>query len=107
MNKVITALLATLLLLPRPSFAAPVKVPDWIYRRFHPDTVKVRDVEGISDHIVEGKLQLKLKDFLELVLKNSTDVNLTRLDVYTAADQVEAAKAVYDPTLQFGFNTFR
>ena len=61
--------------------------------------MKVRDVQGISEHIVDGKLHLKLKDFLELVLKNSTDINLTRLDVYTAADQIEAAKAVYDPTL--------
>ena len=64
-------------------------------------------MKGIPEHIVDGKLHLKLKDFLELVLKNSTAVNLTRLDVYTAADQVEAAKAVYDPTLSFGFNTFR
>ena len=56
---------------------------------------------------MDGKLYLKLKDFLELVLKNSTEVNLTRLDVYTAANQVESAKAVYDPTLALGFNTFR
>lgn len=104
----LAAILAAQLLSPLPVAAAPpVKVPDWVYRRFHPDTVKVRDVQGITEHIRDGKLYLNLKDFLELVLKNSTDVNLTRLDVYTAADQVEAAKAVYDPTLAFGFNTFR
>ncbi len=104
----LAVVLAAQLLSPLPLAAAPpVKVPDWVYRRFHPDTVKVRDVQGISDHVRDGKLYLNLKDFLELVLKNSTDVNLTRLDVYTAADQVEAAKAVYDPTLAFGFNTFR
>ncbi len=112
MNRILAVLLAILLAVqlisPLPlSAAPPVKIPDWVYRRFHPDTVKVRDVEGISDHIVDAKLHLKLKDFLELALKNSTDVNLTRLDVYTAADQVQAAEAVYDPTLQFGFNTFR
>jgi outer membrane protein len=103
----LAVLLTAQLLSPLPLAAAAIKVPEWVYRRFHPDTVKVREVEGISEHIVDGKLQLKLKDFLELVLKNSTDINLTRLDVYTAADQVAAAKAVYDPTLSFGFNTFR
>lgn len=104
----LAVILAAQILSPLPLAAAPpVKVPEWVYRRFHPDTVKVRDVQGISEHIRDGKLYLNLKDFLELVLKNSTDVNLTRLDVYTAADQVEAAKAVYDPTLSFGFNTFR
>jgi outer membrane protein len=111
MNKFIAVFLAVFLAVqlfsPLPLPAASVKVPEWVYKRFHPDTVKIRDVEGISEHVVGGKLHLKLKDFLELVLKNSTDVNLTRLDVYTAADQVQAAKAVYDPTLQFGFNTFR
>jgi outer membrane protein len=107
MNKPI-AVLVSWVILASPLFpAGPNKIPDWVYRRFHPDTVKVRDVEGISEHVVDGKLVLKVKDFLELVLKNSTDVNLTRLDVYTAADQVEAAKAVYDPTLSLGFNTFR
>jgi outer membrane protein len=106
MNKLAAVILATQLLSPL-SLHAQIKVPEWLSRRFHPDTVQVRDVQGISEHVVDGKLQLKLKDFLELVLKNSTDVNLTRLDVYTAADQVKAAEGVYDPTLLFGFNTFR
>ncbi len=47
------------------------------------------------------------RTFLELVLKNSTDINLTRLDVYTAADQVKAAHAVFDPAVSLGFNTLR
>ena len=54
-----------------------------------------------------GKLELTLKTFLPLVLKNSTDVNLARVDVYLAADQITAAEAPFDPTLSFGFNTLR
>ena len=50
-------------------------------------------MQGLADRIVDGKLHLTVKDFLELVLKNSTEINLTRLDVYTAADQITAAKA--------------
>ena len=44
-----------------------------------------------------GKLNLTLKTFLELVLKNSTAVNLVRLNVYTANASIQAAKAPYDP----------
>jgi outer membrane protein len=87
--------------------AASVPVPAWITKRFNPETVQVTDVQGISERISAGKLNLTLKDFLELVLKNSTDINLTRMDVYTAADQVKAAHAVFDPAVSLGFNTLR
>jgi len=56
---------------------------------------------------VDGKLHLTLKDFLELVLKNNTAIALTRLDVYTAADAVTAAKAPYDPLLTANFQALR
>ena len=82
-------------------------VPQWLSKRFHPQTVELHDVQGLSDHIVDGRLELTVKTFLELVLKNSTDVNLARVDVYTAADQITVAEAPFDPTLSFGFNTFR
>jgi outer membrane protein TolC len=90
-----------------PLWPASLPVPEWVRKRFSPDTVQVRDVQGIAEHVVGGKLHLTIKDFLELVLKNSTDVNLTRLDVYTAADQITAAEAAFDPTLSLGFNTLR
>ena len=95
------------MLLALPASAASVPVPEWVKKRFSPDTVQVRDVQGIDEHVTGGKLHLTVKDFLELVLKNSTDVNLTRLDVYNAADQITAAQAAFDPTLSLGFNTFR
>src|SRR5947209_2625779 len=83
--------------------AATVPVPKWLERRFNPESVQVRDVEGIGDRISEGKLSLNLKDFLELVLRNSTDIHISRLDVYTSADQIRFAKAVFDPFLSTGF----
>jgi outer membrane protein len=96
-----------LILLPIPLAADSIPVPAWLNRRFNPETVQVTDVQGISERISAGKLNLTLKPFLELVLKNSTDINLTRMDVYTAADQVKAARAVFDPAVALGFNTLR
>ena len=69
--------------------------------------MQVKDIQGLSERIADGQLHLRLKDFLELVLKNSTDVHLTQLDVYTAAHQITAAKAPFDPTLGLQFNTLR
>jgi outer membrane protein TolC len=76
-------------------------------RRFHPDTVIERDVEGLEQHIQGGKLVLNLKAFLALALKNSTGIRLTELDVYTAADAVTSAKAPFDPQVLFQFNAQR
>lgn len=99
------ALLA--ILLPSALTPASLPVPAWFEHRLYPQTVQTREVQGISDRIVGGKLNLTLKTFLELVLRNSTDVNLTRLAVYTSSNQILAAKAPYDPSTSLGFNTFR
>ena len=80
---------------------------DYLQKRFHPQTVQERDVEGLDQRIQEGKLVLDFKSFLALVLKNATDIRLTQLDVYTAADQILSAKAPYDPQLQLSFNATR
>ncbi len=109
MNKVALKTLAAglCLLLPCQMFAQSLPLPGWYERRLHPETVQVREVRGVTDRIVAGRLSLTLKDFLELVLMNSTDINLARLDVYTAADQVLATRAPFDPALNLGFTTFR
>jgi len=105
MNRRIAA--ALLALAPLPAIAQSALVPGWFRERFKPQTTEVRQVQGLTDYIVDGKLHLHLKDFLALVLKNSTDVNLTRVDVFNASDQILAAQAVYDPTMALGFNTLR
>ena len=99
--------LVILLLIPATLFCASVPVPAWVMRRFNPEVVQTRDVQGITERVVNGKLTLKVSSFLELVLKNSTDINISRMDVYKAADQILAARAVFDPSLALGFNTFR
>ncbi|MCU1327914.1 MAG: TolC family protein, partial [Bryobacterales bacterium] len=87
--------------------AATFAMPGWIERRFYPETIKVREIAGIQDRIADGRLTLHLRDFLELALRNSTEINITRMDVYNAANQVRAAHAVFDPTLNLGFTTIR
>lgn len=94
-------------LIPSILMPASLPVPGWFERRMYPDTVQVREVQGVSERIVGGKLNLTVKTFLELVLKNSTAVNLVRLNVYTASASIQAAKAPYDPTTSLGFNTLR
>ncbi len=75
--------------------------------RLRGSEVRVRRVEGVEDYVREGKLYLRADDFIKLVLKNSTDVHLTRLDVLTTADSILAAHAAFDPSLNLGFSAQR
>jgi outer membrane protein TolC len=77
---------------------------DWRYR---PPKMQIKNIEGLEQRIRDGKLHLRLQEFLELALKNSTDIQLTKLDVYTAANDITANKAPFDPLLTLGFNTLR
>ncbi len=89
------------------AWAGMPSLHDYLQKRFHPESVQERDVEGLDQQIRDGKLVLDLKSFLSLVLKNSTDIRLTQLDVYTAADAITGAHAPFDPQLLLSFNATR
>src|SRR5690242_1306613 len=84
-----------------------VTLPKFMTDRFHGPNVQVRDVEGVQERVQDNKLYLRVKDFIALVLKNNTEINLTRLDVLTAADAILSAKAPFDPNLIASFNNTR
>ena len=86
--------LALILLIPATLYCASAPVPAWVTRRFNPEIVETRDVQGITERVVNGKLTLQIDSFLELVLRNSTDINISRMDVYTAADQICERRAL-------------
>ena len=84
-----------------------VTLPNFVMERFRGPNVLVRDVEGIQDRVHDGKLHLTVKDFLTLLLKNNTEINMARLDVLSAADQILGAKAPFDPSVTASFNSTR
>src|SRR5258705_12217512 len=92
-----------LLLLALCPLAFAISPPKFLNERFRGHPVEVREVEGIQDRVHDGRLYLHLKDFVALVLKNNTEINLARLDVLTAANAILNAKAPFDPNLQSSF----
>ncbi|HVW08618.1 MAG TPA: hypothetical protein VHC90_08550, partial [Bryobacteraceae bacterium] len=103
----LAALLMLALMLPYAAMPATLPGSAWWEHRMYPDVVKMRDVKGLGERIVNGTLSLTLKSFLELVLMNSTDINLVRLDVYTSSANILAAQAPYDPFASATFQATR
>jgi outer membrane protein TolC len=75
--------------------------------RFNAPEVEVRPVAGLEDRISDGKLHLRIRDFLSLVLRNSPGIQVTLLNSYTAADALVGARAPFDPVLTLNFQTNR
>lgn len=98
---------ALLLLLCSSVQAGSPSVAAYFHNRLHPDVISEHDVEGLEAQIVNGKLVLRVDDFIRLLLKNSTDIRLTQLDYYTATDAIQAAKAPFDPSLLLSFSAQR
>ena len=82
-------------------------ISGYLKHRFNAEEVKVSDIQGLEQRIHDGNLHLHLREFIELVLNNSTDLQITRLDVYTAADRITAAKSPFDPSIGLQYNTVR
>ncbi len=100
------AFLLALGLLCLPAFAQNL-VQNYWYSRFHAPDVAIQPVSGLEERIVDGKLHLRVRDFLALALKNSADIQITLLNNYTAADQLLGAYAPFDPQLNLNYQTFR
>lgn len=69
--------------------------------------VRVEPVSGLRAHLQNGKLRLRLADFLQLVLQNDTGIHLMRLAMDTANDAVLSARSPFDPQLTVAFNALR
>ena len=100
-------LLGAVVFLAMTPLAFPIVLPHFVTDRFRGPSVQVRDIEGVQERVQAGKLYLRLKDFIALVLKNNTEINLLRLDVWNAADAILGAKAPFDPNLSTSFNSIR
>jgi len=69
--------------------------------------VELQTPAQISDHIVDGKLELSLRAYIELALRNNTDIALAKLQVLTPANAIARAFAAFDPALAATFSNTR
>ena len=69
--------------------------------------VELRDPVRLKDFVVDGKLELSLKHFLELVMANNTDIQLQLLSLEIPKANILSAFGAWDPTARASFSTTR
>jgi outer membrane protein TolC len=72
-----------------------------------PSAVEIEAVSKLEDYVVDGKVQLSLKAYGELVMANSPDINLQKLSVYEGQNAIARALSPFDPTFTASFNANR
>jgi outer membrane protein len=96
--------------LPAQNFVAPV-FPTPSYFRQHFATprarVELQPPVRFEDFIVNGALELSLRNYLELVLANNTEIQIQRLTLETPRNAILRALGSFDPTLSASFNSTR
>lgn len=81
----------------------------WMRRIFSPgDTrVTIQPPVRLKDYVVNGKLVLSLKNYLDLVLANNTDIAIQRLSIEVPKNAIQRAFSIFDPTITSSFNATR
>jgi outer membrane protein TolC len=69
--------------------------------------VQLREPVKLKDFVVNGKLELSLKDYLELVMANNTDIQVTFLSVEAPRNNITLAAGIWDPNATASFSTTR
>jgi outer membrane protein TolC len=81
----------------------------WFKRHFAEPmpSVEIRGVTKFDDFIADGKLELSLRSFLQLVLVNNVDIDIQRLAVEITRNSITRAYAPFDPFFTGNFNSTR
>ena len=65
--------------------------------------INLRDPIKLKDYVVDGKLTLSLRNYLDLVMLNNTDVEVQRVQLEYSKNSIQRAFAVFDPLLNSSF----
>jgi len=69
--------------------------------------VELKDPVRLKDFVADGKLELSLKHYLELVMANNTDIQLQLISLEIPRNNILAAFGVWDPKALASFATTR
>ena len=69
--------------------------------------IDLKDPIKLRDFIVNGKLELSLRSYFDLVLANNTNIQISRLTIDTARNAITRSFSAFDPLATANFNATR
>lgn len=93
-----------------PTAEAPAFGSRNYYRKvFNPETPKIelKPPIRLQEFLQGGKVELSLRNYIELVLANNTDIQIQRLNVETSRNAILRSYSIFDPNLTASFQSAR
>jgi outer membrane protein len=83
--------------------------PSYFRKHFQPtpSRIELQPPVRLSDYVVENKLELSLKNFLELTVANNPDIVSQKVTVEFSRNAITRAFGAFDPTALARFNSTR
>lgn len=83
--------------------------PTYFKRVFRPNAprVELKSPIKLRDYVIGDRLELSLRNYIDLVLANNTDIEIQRLSVEPSRNAILRNYSVFDPTLIASFNATR
>jgi len=72
-----------------------------------PYDVEIESVSQLENYVVNDRIELSLKAYLELVMANNPNINLQKLSVYEQQNAIQRSLSPFDPTATASFNANR
>lgn len=69
--------------------------------------VQIEPIRRLEDFVVDGKLELSLRDYLELVIANYPMVQVQKISLQIQRNGITRAFSQFDPTLTLSFSSTR
>ena len=69
--------------------------------------VELQPPARLTDYVIDGKFELSLRNYLDLVMANNPDVSIQKVTLEIARDAVFRAFSLFDPVATAGFSTTR
>jgi len=69
--------------------------------------IELKPPVRLGEFVTDGKLELSLRSYIDLVLSNNTDIQIQRLTVETPRNAILRNYSIFDPTLFASFNSAR
>ncbi len=72
-----------------------------------PYDVEIESVSQLEAYVVNDRIELSLRAYLELVMANNPNINLQKLSVYEQQNAIQRSLSPFDPSVSASFNANR
>jgi outer membrane protein TolC len=82
---------------------------NWFRRTFMPEVprVELKPPVMLESFVADNKLELSVRNYIDLVLANNTDIQIERLSIETPRNNILRQYSIFDPLIQTSFQATR